>query len=337
MDPAAVTDVLVARSAQWVKYGMAPVPFATDRNSLVAGAYKPGPSTTGVLPGSVLATATSTSQLPGGGLFGGTTYQNLRIQFIVTPPTGTSPIVFRNCRFEGPAVFTGGAVGLVKLYNAGHCPVEFYDCTFLPQDPHPNLNGLHGHTFKAYRCDISLAQDSFSVFNTADPTGPLLVEVWQCYVHDFAWFSQAEAAALGVSTPSDGTHNDGVQLQGGSGFVFKGNNIQGFDDVDHFNTYYGTNHINAVQMIKPDVGVITGMDVQLNWFDGGAASINVAHDDPRHLGNIGIFKHNLFGRNQRLGDTWAFVRPSDVTFDAGSGATANLFDDTLAEITYRNG
>jgi hypothetical protein len=323
------------------------VPFASAaaRDLLVYGAYKPDATTTGVLPGTALTTYTSASQLPGGGVTAGATYTNARFQFIVTPPSGTTTITFRNCLFEGPPTNPGSFVGLAKLFNASHCPCVFIDCTFLPQRPSRFLNGAHGHDFKLFRCDISLVVDALSVFNNNPgfQTAALNVEVWGSYIHDLAWwaFNTGDTDAGGARENSfDGSHNDGCQLQGGSGFTFIGNTMTGTNSPDYFNTFYGDNRANSAFTIKPDVGVITTIDIEQSWIDGGAASINIAHDDPaRILGNIGIIKHNLFGRNQRNGDTWAINKheagAGTITWDSGTAGppeTRNLYADNLAVV-----
>lgn len=333
MGPAAVTDLLAARSAQWTKFGISAEPFASARDLLVLGAYKPSAATTGVLPGIPRTTVTSAAALPGGGLIPGTVYQNYNFQFVVDPPTGTSPIIFRNCLFQGSAAAPTSDVGLAKLYDAGHAPCEFWDCTFAAMTPSRWWNGIHGANFKAYRCDISQCIDPFNIFRSDDPTGPLNVEIYQSYVHDMHWFANPpETRAV------DGSHPDGVQLQSGSGFTLWGNNIQAYNHPDFFNTYYGTAHANAVMLIKPDVGVITTVDIQFNWFDGGAAGLNITHDNPRFLADIGIIKNNLFGRGMRNGAGWAINRQtSAITWDGGSGTTANRYEDDLTPVPIRTG
>jgi len=321
-----MTDVLAARSRSWVKSGFAAEPFASSRESLVLGTYKPDASTTGVLPGVPRTTVTSFSPI------GGTTYENLTIETIMTPPAGTSTIVFRNCFFRGTPSGQSSDVGVAKLYGTAHCPVEFYDCSFAAQFPSRWWNGAHGYGFKMWRCDVSQVIDTLNIFQSADPTGPLGVEIYQSYFHDFHWFPNPPETRA-----TDGSHSDGVQLQGGSGFKFWGNNIQAYNHPDFFNTYFGTNHGNAIMMIKPDVGVITNVDIQFNWLDGGAAGLNITHDNPRFLTNIGIIKNNKFGRGMRNGASWAINRQSGITWDGGSGSTQNVYEDDGTVVPIRNG
>lgn len=332
-----MTKLYVARSSQWVKAGATAVPFASasSRDQLVLGTYKPGATTTGVLPGTRLTVVTSASQLPGGALTPGTTYggtdangpYGYDIRFTVVPPTSTTRIVFRNCIFRGEAAAPTAPIGLLKVYNAGHAPVDLWDCTLLPQTPSPWRNGLHGDNFRAYRCDISMVVDALAVF--ARPSGgDAKVELYQSYIHDFVWF---DSTYPGTSVP-DGSHNDGVQPAGGSNFKIWGNHIYGHNHPDYLNTYYGTDHCNAIMMITPDDAQISGLDIQQNWLYGGAAGLNIVNSSTRTLGNVGIIKANRFGRDMRNGANWAINQSSGVTYDAGSGATANVYDDNNAVV-----
>lgn len=332
-----MTRLLVARSGQWVKAGRPSIPFATatGRENLVLGVDKPTAANTGVLPGTTLTRVTSAAGMPGGGVIPGATYENLDLEFVVTPPTGTLPIIFRNCRFRGTASQQTSDVGLIKLYNSDHAPVEMYDCTFDAQTPHRWWNGIHGYGFKAVRCDLSRVIDAFNVFRPTamGQNGPLNVDIRQCYIHDQWWVPNPPE-----TRHVDGAHPDGVQLQGGSGFTFLGNNVQAYLHPDAFNTYYNTNHANAIMMIKPDVGVITDVRIQLNWFNGGAAGLNITHDDPRFSAYLGIINSNRFGRGMRNGATWAINRQNtSITWDDGTSGTFNVYEDDGTRVPIRTG
>jgi hypothetical protein len=339
-----VTDLLVARSGSWVKYGLTSIPIS-NRDSLVVGVDKPGPSNTGVLPGITRTTVTAASQLPGGGLQPGTTYSNYTFEFIVTPPTGTSTIRFNNCLFRGIPNASGytSTTSLAKVWDPGRCPTEYWDCTFAAQAPSAWICGLNGHHFKAYRCDISQVVDGFEVFNTNAPDAATGVVVQQCWVHDLLWF------APGVpGTGTDGSHNDCGQVEGGSGGTILGNTLECFNGVNYFNSFYGISQGNAALQIKPDVGLLTGWVVEQNWFSGGRlATVNFAHDAPaRFIGNFGTLKRNVFTRDSAAltsGDQREIIAPttSPPTIDYGSGttvATTNVYHDTMTgPVTVSNG
>lgn len=326
-----MTDLLVARSGSWVKYSLPSVPIS-NRDALVAGTYKPGPSTTGVLPGIARTSITAPTQLPGGGFQPATTYSNMDFNFIFVPPTGTSTIVFRNCSFLGPTTpVSGTTTSLAKVWDPGRCPTEYYDCTFRAQAPSQWINAINGHHFKLYRCNLYNVIDGSAIFNTNDPDGPTGVVIQQCWIHDNLWYPPG----LPGTSAIDGSHNDGIQPQGGSGTVIVGNNIENYCDPNFFNTYYGISQGNAAMQIKPDVGLMTGYVVEQNWFSGGRiATINFAHDDPdRFIGNFGTFKRNIFLRDSAA-EAREIIRPSTVvpTIDFGTGttvATTNVYSDTM--------
>lgn len=307
----------------------------SSRDSLVLGSYDPGPSTTGVLPGTTLTARTS------GAVVAGATYENIDFRYQVVLPAGSSTITFRNCRFSGTASAPASFEGLVKAHNANHCLGVFIDCTFRPQVPHWYWIGVHGHSFTALRCDLSYLVDTFSLFNTHDPNGPLNVKIHQSYVHDFTWWNQA----TNPHPKGDGSHGEPVQLQSGSGVSIRGNNFQAFTAPNYFNTYYGTNHSNAGLMIKPDVGMITGLVIADNLIAGGGVScLNFAHDGPdRYLataaGTVAQVYRNRFVRNSsRLG--FEIMRPTtpySPGIDFGTGSNQNVFSDDGTPVSISNG
>jgi len=305
-----------------------------DRASLVIGVDKPSAATTGVLPGVTRTDVTTSGGWPGTGtLTAGAVYSNLNIKYRPVPPAGTDPIVYRNCYFMGEPVGSdpGGGAGLCQSTSDSHCPQWFYDCTFAPQNPHWNWNGIIGHHYRAYRCDVSGAVDGFGVYDNNAGHGALDVDVvlQQCYVHDLGNWSNPPD-----TSHADGSHPDCMQQQGGAGLHIQGCNFLGFAGPGFALNGYGTNHTNAVLMITNNVGEVTGNDIQYNWFDGGAASVNIAGV---FTGDFGICKNNRFGRGQRNGDTWAIIRPAAMTCDFGTTTDRNVFDDTGLPITLRNG
>lgn len=334
-----MTDLLVAHGPDWVKYGAASVARAGARDALVAGTYDPGPTTTGVLPGVTRTTVTASSQLPGGGLQPGTTYSNWTFEFIVTPPTGTSSIIFRNCMFRGPTTAQTAVMSLVKAWDPGRCPTQYWDCTFAAQTPGPWINGIDGHHFQLYRCDISRVIDGIEVFNTNDPDGPLGVVVQQSWVHDLLWYAPGNPG-----TATDGSHNDCMQVEGGSGGIVLGNNFENYNDPAYFNSYYSISQGNAAMQIKPDVGLLTGWQIEQNRFSGGRIStVNLAHDPPaRYIANFGTLKRNVFVRDS-ASEGREIIAPttSPPTIDYGTGttvATTNVYHDTLTgPVTVSNG
>lgn len=309
----------------------------SSREALVMGVDKPNAGNTGVLPGVPRTDVTSSSTWPGTGtLQPGYTYANLNVKYRPSPPVGTDPITYRNVNFMGPlSPDPGGGQGLCQSTNNGHSPQIFIDCSFHPQNPHWNWNGTIGHHFTALRCDFSGSVDSIGAYNTnaGFQAADLGILVQQCYLHDHGYWPNPPD-----TSHSDGSHPDGVQQQGGAGMVLRGNNIQGFIGAEFGLNSFGTNHTNACIQTGPSVGAITLNDWQYNWFDGGAASINIGGGLASYPGDFGIVKNNKFGHNQRAGDTFCILRPAGLVCDFGVGTAAeNVFEDTGLPITIHNG
>lgn len=333
-----MTELLVARGSDWVRYGYPAIARPNARDSLVVGDFPDASnasSRAGVFPGVARTTVTAASQMPGGGFAPGTTYSNYTFDFIVTPPAGSSPITFKNCLFRGPpsAASYTGTISLAKCWDAGRCPTVYWDCTFAAQAPSGWICGINGHHFQLYRCDIYGVIDGFEVFNTVDTTGPSGVVIQQTYVHDLLWFPPG---SVGVGSSVDGSHNDCGQIEGGTGGVIRGCNLENYNHPDYFNSYYGIPQGNACLQIKPDVGTLTGWQIEQNLLSGGRiASVNFAHDPPdRYLDSFGSFKRNIIKRGSSAAPGRAIIAPTSipVTVDYGTGstvATTNVYDDTM--------
>jgi hypothetical protein len=307
------------------------------RDGLVIGVDKPDATNTGVLPGSTLTIMNSFTPVSGA------TYRNLDIRVSVSMG-GVSNVTFINCFFRGSAATPASATSLVRLFGTHGRGHKFIDCTFLPQAPHYNWNGIQGYGYTLTRCDISNCTDGLDPFNTQwGPGGTgdysirnasLDVRVEQCYFHDNAWYNSSIDVGGGVI----GSHSDQIQWQGGAGVILRGNNFTGMIGQQYGPNYYGTYTCNATLIIKPDVGLITGGIIEYNWFDGGSFTINVANDAPdRILGNIGSISYNRFGRNTRVqtsnpDTSYTISLPSNVTgtFDG------NVYDDNNHPVLVRH-
>jgi hypothetical protein len=309
-----------------------------QRDALVPGTYWPGPTTTGVSPDfdstktvvtSASQTVVSDSGVVSAGFQPGQVYSRYEIAFIYDPVNSSTPIEFRNCSFIGPTSYSGGAVGLLKLYDSGHAPIRLFDCRIRAQAPHPLINGLHGYRFYARRCDLSLVADAVSTFSrSGDVNGQIDVDFQQSWIHELVWFSRSAAAAIGATiSTADGLHCDLWQHQGGAGAIFKHNTLEGYTHANYKNTYYdNSGRVNAVVMCKPDDGLITNMQFENNLISGGRAGVNFAHDNPdRYLGNVGTCKNNRFVRDSAIASIVDTVAP--FVCDFGSGDTANRYVD----------
>ena len=242
---------------------------------------------------------------------------------------------FTNCLFQGPTVAPLGQSALLSS-EPGIDGIEITRCTFRPRVPGYYVNGIYGWGgVTISRCDISRVVDGI------DPFGGSYF-VFGNYIHDFAHYSPS---------PTNGdnqTHNDAMQIQGGSGTVVVGNNFQAFADMavstDTLGLLGPQNQVNSCMMIKPDVSDISSLTVTDNWLDGGMYSINIANRSAspvRTIGNLGRIQRNRFGRKQSIqgpggNSTFTIDLPKTSVCDTGDGTpNQNLYADSGAAVTVR--
>ncbi len=303
--------------------------IVVDRASLVAGTYRPNETTSGVPLELKTSLVDDTLTSP----VSNTTYTNRRFIANVKPAANTINVTFNNCEFVGSATVPASFTGLCSTFNTGVRNIVFNDCTFKPRTPHHFWIGIQGGNFVARRCDFSHVVDAFSTFpgggvGTAETS---FARAEANYIHDMAYWLPAVDA-----THSDGSHTDALQLQGGE-IEFVGNHATGFLAPEYAPNFYGTAHVNATLMLKPDVSSITAL-IDRNWLYGGAATINIAHDDPRFIANNAItITNNRFGRDTR--EKWnAGATPLTVSGVTGLNLLAanNVYDDNGTAISIRS-
>jgi hypothetical protein len=300
-----------------------------SRDSLVLGSYRPDATTTGVLPGSVL-TVTST-HVPKSGA----TYSNLDVRNNVVPGPSVGYVTYKNCVFRGPAARPRSFSSLYTMFQPHQRHFTFIDCTFKPQTPDYRWVGLQGYGFTLLRCDISYVVDQVEVFNTnsdALRNGASDVVVQQSYFHDSAYFKP------GVDPSWNGSHSDGIQWQGCTGLVVKGNYFTGQLAPAFRPNYLGGTATNSAMMMKPDAGNIGSATITQNWFGGGAVSLNAA-DSPAHnryISYLGSITNNRFYRDQQFSPN-CFVTNCHVSGSHTSIPvtwSGNVFDVNNAPVSF---
>jgi hypothetical protein len=204
MSPSVVSrrTVLAALTAAMVPaaFDPLPAPAATSYGvppNLTLTDYNP-PSTTGVV------------TLPDG--FVG---DRLRIHGVVVP-LGRARVTRSILR--GPSAPLSGNQALVRCYNRRSGQAVFDQCLFRPQVPFNSLDGLLGWQYEVYRSEISDTVDGLGIYATS-ATGSSAARV---HVED-VWVHRLVYRYPDLVTPShvDGTHNDCVQIQGGSDITLR--------------------------------------------------------------------------------------------------------------------
>jgi hypothetical protein len=289
---------------------------------------EPDADTTGVPSGTSLTTVSGNQTIT----TPGTVLEDLDIYGRVI--VRTTDVTIRNCRIRGNTATTN--TGVVECTHSAVRRLQVLNCTIVPDAPSYWVDGIFGHDFFAYKCDIYHVVDGFGVFNTNDIAGPLRTWVDRCYVHDLAYFSP---------DPNHGdnmTHNDCLQIQGGSGLKITNSSFHASfstaDGVGDRPLATGSTAQLANMMVTPVTTswTIADMDITDNWFYGGRISVNVGDNNNLSGTNLGRMWRNKFDRTQALSGHTIDLQ-AGLVCDTGDGTTnKNVYMDDLSEVTVRH-
>jgi hypothetical protein len=280
---AAVTITALALSAApAVQAAPAMAPAA-----LTVGSYKPSASTTGVPAGTALKPYnTSGADLvitqDGTVLDGLDIYGDIKVR--------AKNVVIKNSRLHGGKAIPKSNTGVVDSNNAAVVNLVVQDSTIVPDRPSYYRDGIVGHDYTARRNHISGSNDGLGIFNR--PGGPVTANVTAeaNYIHGLTYWSYDPAH-------SDGTHNDGIQVQGGQNIRIAGNNIvaNSTPGAGSAPNPRGT-HAGIGIMLQQNVAKLANVVVDKNWVDDGQASINI--DNGKYSNITVTVSNNKVGRNQ---------------------------------------
>lgn len=232
-----------------------------DRDDLVAGTYLPDETTTGTLPGVTRAAYTVPSQ----GLWTvstpGTVIENLDMYGRIKP--AASGVVIRNCRIFGSPPSASPGIDdhhpLIDMSSslANDTVIEDCDLTPSPANEGPQAYGIKGGGFTTRRVHISRVVDGMQ-------TRRWPVTDYGSYIHDLTYISPVDV------TRSDGdpSHNDGLQLQGGSTTRLVGTR------VDVTIPSWSNRSLTAV-LVTNDYAVHQWIEWDRCFFAGGSIPVNV--------------------------------------------------------------
>ncbi len=279
MTPSVVTQEWILTTSGMQSRGRAPRGFGGDRDDLVIGTYKPDFSNTGVLPGVARTPWNSPGTTGAVGIPSSPTpyvnkdfYGDCELRNANGSYTGTW--TFENCFFHGGIGHPSGNRGTVYCWNLiGYA--TFTDCTFSAQDPSYYRDGIVGRHYTLTRPHIYNTNDGAGAFSSTAGV-PCDVIIQGHYIHDLVWWSQDPAHG-------DGTHNDGIQYQGGANFTARGGNVECYVNVDPRSTttnprpapngkFYG----GSATIINQNTGdIASGILVEDNYFAGGGAQLQL--------------------------------------------------------------
>jgi hypothetical protein len=226
-------------------------------------------------------------------------------------------VIVRNSQVRGSGPGTGNT-GLIAAFNAACVNLTVERCTLVPDYPSYWIDGILGDQFTATGCNVYNVVDGFGI----NGTGTLNTALYSNWVHDLAWFSPDP------NHSDNHTHNDCVQVFGGSGAIIVGNRFESFTSTTVGTLNNPDTQGNSAVQLNEGTGALTGLVMNDNWLDGGGVTVNGLGVS----GNIGQMLRNKFGRGSNFGQTIALA--AGVTCNTGDGTSdQNVYEDDGTPIT----
>ncbi len=287
------------------------------------GSYKPTASNTGVPAGKTLKPYnTSGADLvitkDGTVLDGLDIYGDIKVR--------AKNVTIKNSRLRGGKGIPKHNTGIVDSTNSNVSNLVIQDNTIIPDRASYYRDGIVGHDYKALRNHIQGTNDGLGIFNR--PGGPVTANVTAegNYIHDLTFWSNDPAHR-------DGTHNDGIQVQGGQNIRIVGNNIVATSKPGPGSVPNPRgNKAGAGILLQQNVAKLANVTVNKNWVDGGLSSINIDHGK---YSNITVtVSENRLGRNQYdFGNGSKYpVRIIKRSASSTPGLSTNRWADNLANL-----
>lgn len=274
-----------------------------NRDTLVYGTYRPSALTTGHTgtltdlgtPATQNATLPDVPVLENRLIYGDIKWK------------GTSDITLKNCMLVGGSNPPASASAVVDCNATHQGRITLIDCTITPRDPR-NRDCIVGHNWSAYRCNLSAGIDGAGIFTTSGTNADVVM--MGNWTHDLSYvYPDYRNGVSGATWHTDGSHNDGVQMQGGRNVHLKGNFIDLVNsnpaptnsgpnpDKEWLSVVKGNNGSGLIVQDNTGAGIDNTVIVEQNWFRGSLTQINIK-PNMRF-----IFRNNRHFREVAINDT----------------------------------
>lgn len=282
-------------------------------------AGKPTASTTGVPAGTALTryTGPTTITVDGTVIDSKAIYSDLKI--------AARNVIIRNSYVHCGTGNPSSNTGCIDANSGNVYNLLVERTTIIPDSPSYYRDGIVGHEFTARKNHISRTNDGIGIFNK--PGGSVLanVTVDGNYIHDLTHWNYDPAH-------SDGTHNDGIQIQGGQNIAIRNNNIVGSVVAGDGLGTYGK-HGGSALIVGQNVSPVANLVVEKNWFDDGQNSVCINHGSRASISLT--LQGNFLGRNQYDfgGGSKYAIRIYSKSKSNVAGLYTNRWEDTNALMT----
>lgn len=290
--------------------------------TFIVGVTKPTAANTGVFDEDALSVVNGDLLITEPGV-----YINLDIKGRVRIQFDEGLAIFYNCRI---APQTDPGTNTAAVINQRRAMLWLIDCDLTTNVYTWTTNGFLGGNVWALRCKISHVVDFFQIYCTdsTDETGPTGAVIEGCYGEDFLYVSPDPTHA----DDDNATHNDGVQILGGSGTIVRGCNFQMTESpnsvVGPGGQPSGGAYGQAVT-ITPARAAILGFLVELNWADHGVAGTIVVGAAADIEGTIRLNRYGVNIDPSLKGDNGPIIIHRDVSLEGMPAAPAGTYTDSV--------
>jgi hypothetical protein len=271
-----------------------PAPTATSTIAPAPFGGKPGPGNTGVPAGTRLTVYTGDLTITQAG----TIIDGWDIHGFVVVEAAN--VTIRRSIVRGGVAKND--TGLVVNYNPAATNLVVEDSELVPSNPSVWIDGIKGANFTARRVNVHGTVDDVKVHGNN-------VLVTGSWLHGTQYYA---------SDPNQGggpSHNDGVQVLGGSNIKIIGNTVEQAN--------------NSALQVTQNYAPISNLVFSGNWANGGGCTVNLANSPRPTLSGITV-NSNRFGRNTRIADC-PILGTRATTFTADG----NVWDDNGQPVRVR--
>lgn len=241
-------------------------------------------------------------------------------------------VTIRRCRVRGSDQAQTNT-GLIDCNHRAVQDVLIEDCLLVPDYPSVWIDGIIGKEYTARRNNVYNTVDGFGVYNAQNWAGPCNVTIESNFIHDLAYF------AVDPNHGNGPTHNDGIQVQGGSNVNIIGNNILMFYSRQVGTLDYPSRAGGNTILIGSNLAPVTDSQITNNWLNGGIDGMYLLRGHAQSM-QFGTVSDNRLGHDQFAfsngTSTYQIRIQTGVAFD--NDLTDNYWQGSLLPLSVgRNG
>ena len=196
----------------------------------------------------------------------------------------------------------GYSTALVDATNAKAVNAKLSHGLLIPNNPSVGWDAFMGHDITADDFEVQGTIDGIGTFNTHGPNDNC--RYTNGLIHNLVRLPDK-------AQPNGYSHSDGDQDQGEAGLYMRNMDITG---------------ITSALMIGPNVGAISGLDIQYCWLNASLdtvisyATVNITTRNGKPMPKMGAISNNRFGRGS--------LHPVAIENGADCELLGNVWDDT---------